>query len=320
MQVWMYKRDAEVGDIVYHDGTYSDIANKLKSPIGICFYIDPDDKSRRLMVALQSVGTNANSMQHCLGIATFNVTLADNPTVDVHDIRLPDHIVSDSLIMTKPEYLDSKQPDGFKKFDDNDCLSDIGFLQLEEDYTYNGKTYNKGEFIPRCWLNTTGILKMRDMVLEDPNVNLRIPAATSTQSVYDNLVELLGDIVKSNGNNYDYEQYYYPAASLCFAYEPTVGATRTLKDCFKAGNWALPALGDLVRLGYHSLVGNMAERFTKWYNAGYFTPIDVRWNGSHWSSTKNRREYNWYVQFVQKQISSVQPISSKWFVRPVAAF
>jgi hypothetical protein len=40
-------------------------------------------------------------------------------------------------------------------------------------------------------------------------------------------------------------QFYYPAASYCYAYEPNVEG---LAKQFKAHNWFLPSDGELIRI------------------------------------------------------------------------
>lgn len=75
IEIW--NRPAQLGDLVYYDGTYSSVAtyNEEKTPIGICFYIaprnadgsvnetfnNPNDKQLRLMVALEDVVTNGEN-------------------------------------------------------------------------------------------------------------------------------------------------------------------------------------------------------------------------------------------------------------------
>jgi hypothetical protein len=51
----------------------------------------------------------------------------------------------------------------------------------------------------------------------------------------------------------------YPAASLCYAYEPGgEGVITGLADKFKKRNWFLPASGDMVRISYY-----MSQYFKK---------------------------------------------------------
>ena len=74
IEIW--NRPAQVGDLVYADGTFSSAKtwDKEKTPIGICFYVpprddngnvlpkfaNPNDKQLRLMVALEETRVNIN--------------------------------------------------------------------------------------------------------------------------------------------------------------------------------------------------------------------------------------------------------------------
>lgn len=58
VDVYFYERKAKPGDIVYHDGSFSDEYDTSKTPIGVCFYVDPENKYNRLMVALNNVRNN----------------------------------------------------------------------------------------------------------------------------------------------------------------------------------------------------------------------------------------------------------------------
>lgn len=58
--VYFYERLAKPGDFVFNDGSYSDELDVEKTPIGICFYVDPNDKTRRLMCALNPINTGNN--------------------------------------------------------------------------------------------------------------------------------------------------------------------------------------------------------------------------------------------------------------------
>lgn len=94
--------------------------------------------------------------------------------------------------------------------------------------------------------NTLAIISYRNILLNDSNINLPIPEQQATQngrSVWENLLE---DMTQAAMNNI--KQYYYPAASLCYAYEPSVGQDESLDAKFRAGKWYLPLMTELEQI------------------------------------------------------------------------
>jgi hypothetical protein len=95
-----WERTAKVGDVVYHDGTYTSqdeldsMMESGKTPIGICFYIDPYDKTHRLMMGLSYI-PSTNWGCHS---TTQSITLQDNPNLSIFDI---DGIPNISSVSTK---------------------------------------------------------------------------------------------------------------------------------------------------------------------------------------------------------------------------
>ena len=54
--VHMYYRDAEVGDYLFADGSYSNEFDSNKTVVGVCFYVNPKDKKERLAVSTENLG------------------------------------------------------------------------------------------------------------------------------------------------------------------------------------------------------------------------------------------------------------------------
>jgi hypothetical protein len=72
VNVFFYERHAKPGDIVYHDGSFTDEKDSTKTAVGVCFYVDPDDKNNRLMVALENIYQNQVNVGYKWGIGTGN--------------------------------------------------------------------------------------------------------------------------------------------------------------------------------------------------------------------------------------------------------
>lgn len=130
------------------------------------------------------------------------------------------------------------------------------------------------------------------------------------------------DIVSKHSN--PYRQYYYPAASICHAYEPSVKPGEVLSDKFKAHKWWLPSAGELARIVYYIMqgndIGNSQAVFAKANNMGLFSSPTVDYI---WSST----EYNVFTSYVINKgngsISNYYENSGKFYsasVRAITAF
>ena len=287
MQIWFYQRKAEIGDFVYADGTYSPYYLTTKTVVGVCCYVDLKDASRRL-----AVGSALPDGPFGLSKNTFpTIELQDHPSYNPHTIMLHDikerGYASDYL--TEANVRDSSTEDGFKVYDENTAPMQYGFMQLMDDFDFYDKQFKRGDYIPLGLYNTLTIIKHRDTVLQDSAVSLPLPRKDEIQTEYDNLVYLISQAVIKSGNNADYKQYYYPPVSYCHSYEPKVKEGEVLADRFKAHNWFLPAIGDLIRICWHYYTSSFAEAKNK--NA-----VSIP-NNRYWASTINTaaNSYGWRI-------------------------
>ena len=82
-----------------------------------------------------------------------------------------------------------------------------------------------------------------------------IPEATDLYTEQAMLTQYINNIIANNENLSKYQQFYYPAVSKCYAYQPTVKAGEELADKFKYHNWYLPSVGELMRMYWHARQG-----------------------------------------------------------------
>ena len=237
-------RDAKLGDIVYHDGTYSaaseheDQKAAGKTAIGVCFYIDPVDKTRRLMVSNGYIKSTKFGLS---SNALSGITLADNPSISVYDIAgLPNVTAPTDLASLRS----SSTADGWTKYDGNS--NQAGQLGWRV-FTKNELGYKIGDSIPWGLYNNLHVLALRNEVLNDSNFNLPIPERVGELSETNVLASYMSEAVSLFGSGYD--ALYYPAVSYCHAYEPTT--KKGTLDKFKAHNWWLPSFGELMRIVYY---------------------------------------------------------------------
>lgn len=286
--VYLYKHTLQLGDIVFADGTYSDALDPDKTAIGVCFYISDD---LRLMLGLHNLGGQPWGLYNDAsddGIA--NITLADS-TKDAYDTAMT-NITSTGLYdgIKESNYIDTNGE--FKKIDNTTALGQLGLMRLFENiydaYSsyFNELGYASNDYIPYGLYNTIIIIEHRDTVLRDSNVNLEVPTANNIKSESEVLKELLVKISTDRG--YKYKQFYYPAASECYAYQPTVKDNEVLLDRFKAHHWWLPSKGELGRMYYYHTHGyNITKEdakaiFAQASNLG----VLENFNWYYWSSTE----------------------------------
>ena len=312
--VGFYKRSCKLGDYVFADGTFSDIADENKTIVGVCFYIDPQDPTKRLCVAPKDQQNNydmpwglfytsAEGYDH---VNIADIELADNPGYNPYDIAALTNkgargFPGDGKI--KDEYYRDESTmdnDGFVVPTAGSAGAEIGFVTLDADYG----VFKKGDTIPWGLYNTLKIIAHRDTILNDSNVNLPLPEKTESKTMLDDLRDKIAQLIADRGAT-KYKQFYYPAASICNAYEPTVKSGETLSDIFKQGHWFLPSMGELCRIcWYHSkgytdgvehaifARGKAEGKFTAYSSAGY------------WSSTEGNSASSWNVFFSSNATSA----------------
>lgn len=324
LKVNFYPKKAALGDIVYADGSYSDEYDSSKTPIGVCFYINPDDETDRLMVSLHNIGSGKDVwglVNNSLGVP--GITLTDRPSYDCYNIPILEDITVKGIEHVTPEeYRGGGNVDslGFKIFPKNTVVGQIGKKQIT--LSEGLGDYSTGEYIPYGLYNTLLIIKHRDIILSDSGVNLPIPKAGSL-SEFSVLMQNIEDIVSKHGNLY--RQYYYPAASMCYAYEPSVKPGEVLSDKFKAHKWWLPSSGELARICYYILQGvapdNNQAIFSKAVNSGILTTF--AFNDNLWSSTEGMSNANysscWVTSTNTGYVDYFQKVQNYYF-RAVTAF
>ena len=128
------------------------------------------------------------------------------------------------------------------------------------------------------------------------------------------LTNLIADIVAKKGNNY--RQFYYPAASYCYAYQPTYALQpgEVLADKFKAHNWWLPTLGELGMVYWQQVKGGIFA--TAQANSRY-SNLTADW---HWTSTEYDATLAWILHGGNGQVSSNYTKYNSRACRAVVAF
>ncbi len=296
--VGFYERTCQVGDYVFADGSYSNHLVRTKTPVGVCFYVNPHNKTQRLCMSFDMMPAG----QWGLEPAGFpSIVLEDSPNYSVYDIAALRNKTTSGL-GTGASIDDSNYRDettagdgaGFKVFDPNSALGEIGFIELTE--TLGG--YPEGSVLPYGLVNTLRIIAHRNIILSDSAVNLPMPQRSGSVTLYQNLLQLMSDIVADNGNQAKFKEYYYPCASLCNCYEPGVKVGEILSDKFKAGRWFLPSLGEMSRILWYHKKGYVEGTEDAIFARAVADGVMAVPAGSYYvTSTENSANNNWLVGF-----------------------
>lgn len=310
-EVYFYAYQAQLGDYIFADGTYgSDLSFSDSTPIGVIFYIEPKERKWAIAVALKDYESRVwglyNSTDANNGMN--GIKLGSNSTYNVYNLPLLLEYtnrlnVSDSTMRDESNTAN----DGFKEYSDLNNISDIGFEEITQSmwdtsvgHTNLGEYIEKmglkiGDMIARGQLNTIKIIAHRDYILQDSNVNLPIPKATSEKTLEQSLTECIKSVQTAHGNAEKYQQYYYPAASYCNAYEPELDNNeQDLSEPFREGHWFLMSSGEMARCswyvqkGYDFGVANAI--FAQAKNDLRFVPLSNRpyyWTSSELSETES---------------------------------
>jgi len=252
--IGFYLRSAHLGDYVYYDGTYSDIYDRRKTVVGICFYIDNEFPECRMMlhpVPITAIVGRWGLDNTNDGIQ--NIALADNPTYDVYNTPLIDYGTSTFYINNST--MRNQDNTDFKDIPITQNGGDIGVVTLEQDLM--GK--RAGEQIFWGQYNTLLIIKHRNTILNDSAINLPIPSEIKNEqgrivkTEVDDLIDKMAAIASENESKY--EAFYYPLVSYAYAFEPNVSSKETLNDKFKRHNWWMLSQGEMARFIWYYCQG-----------------------------------------------------------------
>lgn len=257
--IWFYLRSAHLGDMVYADGTFSDVYDKRKTIVGICWYIDDEHPDIRLMVGNMELIVDSNwgvrdTSSSSTGIP--GLIVPDNPDYKIDDTPVPNIPSNSNLSNTDEKYLND---DGSFKFgpNGNSFAGDYGVVMLTEDLM----DCKAGDFIPVGRYKTLLIIKHRNYLLnnipKDSSAEeleyFPIPTKTELQTEMQNLTSCVQAIRDEMGGNY--AELYYISFSQAYAYEPQIKDGEVLSDKFKAHNWYVGAVGEWMRIGWYHRKG-----------------------------------------------------------------
>ena len=323
-EIPLYEPAAQLGDIVFSDGTYGTKLKDNVTPIGVCIYIDPTNKKRRLMMALNNIG------QNCWGLyqPDFTGLSLKDSTIPIFNIK--DIIDVNTLKNATFSDMYDDNTGTFYTYNSNINLGNLGFRLISATVYNSLKDYledigiKSNSYIDIGQQETLYIIQHRDTILSDSNIAKEIPTKSSTWSEKERLVYLINNIILTEGDA-KYAQYYYPIASYAYAYEPNV---QNLNDKFKAHHWFLPSSGLLARISYYHQRGyenGFDAIFSNAVKLGVLKNTNLNFYYASSSERTNDRFYCGYnlssgysgigyeERYVSKKLSDV-------YILPVCAF
>ena len=297
IEINLYARSAQLGDLVFADGTYGTELVEGKTVVGVCFYINPTDPTDRRMSALDYLwhymhtdrcGASWGLQKSGYGYTTASYELADEPSYNCYDTPVA-NITTDGLGNYGKEftaeqnwgYIDDATDDGFKhNITENTFIDDgianpgvfDGRAELTADLVNLTTGEKTGTRLPTGRIKTLQIIKHRNKILTDSGTNKEVPAASENET------ELAA--VRRCMNASSPYTIYYPAPSFAYAYQPVVTMSEKLSEKFKAHNWYLMSSGEAMRIfwavaygeNYTDKIGNIYANAIKLLGVKKATP------------------------------------------------
>ena len=338
-EIYFYAYQAKLGDYVFADGTYgSDLSFSDATPIAVIFYIEPKERKWAIAVALKDYGQRVwglyNSTDADNGMN--GIRLGSNSAYNVDNLPLLQENtngvnVSDSTMRDESNTAN----DGFKEYTALNTISDIGFEKITQSMCdinvghtilreyFDHVGLKEGDMVARGQLNTIKIIAHRDYILKDTNVNLPIPKATPEKTLAQSITECIKSVQTEHGNAQKYQQYYYPAASYCNAYVPTLDkVTETLAEPFTEGHWFLMSSGEMARCSWYAMKGyNLGVANNIFAQAKADFRFDVFLDTWYWMSSEYSEILSWTMVPVSGQfVNGYYGKCSAFQVRAAVAF
>lgn len=291
LEIGLYNRTPQVGDYVYANGAVSPPDKPLDSSsvTGVIFQIKTDATTGKVWKYAVALSDVTSQVWGIYSGSIANVKLADDPDYNVYDLPLPNissiSVETDNSIQT---LLDN--------------TLDYGFM----------KDWQSGDRVPGGMLRTLQIVNHRNKILRDSSVDVTPPKASPGVTERESLTEVISELQTKFGNA-NYQQYAYPAASIAYAYLPTVKTGETLDERLGLHRWFLPSYGELLTI-FKLLADTTTAPLKPAVDAGVLKTV----SGWHWSCTEGSSTHAWGINSATNSGNSSK--SDSRAVRPVTAF
>lgn len=204
MNVRFYHREAQIGDYVFADGTYDDIADESRTVIGLIYQVFKNADGSTSKIVIRNC-TNLSNAPWGLSPTSF-------PNLEIPEVSGSIFLINDPTLPWD------------------------GMTMLQTDVVTQWNIKEAGSFVHNGWVRTQNIISHRDLILTA--LGLPLPYCPEDRASERSLVlTLSGQLVSQNNNENKYMQYYYPLISFIAHYQPLVKEGERLSSAFNAGNW-----------------------------------------------------------------------------------
>ena len=301
-------RTPKLGDFAYADGTFDSYYSPASALVGIVYKVERDTtvakETYTVRVVSLAAGNTEQNFVWGMHPNTWNATKTEI------DAAVAANVWDVAAI---PNYGGSTPTDPRTLFDE-------GVTATGAAADFNGKNHTEA-IVTVCHELVENYCRKADPTIQFPTCVTK--KTTTDVTITETLTKLQTAFGPSAG------QMLYLAALYCHLYEPTA---EELDDQYRANNWYLPAMGEVVLMMYYASQGLTSSEFTGdngdataiFARAAYraalsqvitFAPV----NSWFWSSSEISNTYNvWSATRTSSTPANYK--SNRNYVRPVAAF
>lgn len=271
-EIFCYRPRLKAGYFIYADGSWGpdyDLDIPEKTAVAYCFFVNPRDYTDCRVVALNNIGAYSTAWGLCKKDASA-AGMEFDATTPIY-----------------PAYVRRGGTTSYGRDDDGACMvdkgniangrfraypasSDLGYglPQLSSEFLNDGKDTVPsdwaqyfdsedvkalcGQSVPGGMKDTLGIIMHRNIMLDDSHVQAMRPSAVEgLRTEYQHLTSLLEQLSDSSRKRL----LYYPAASFCHAYAPTVPGVAVTQQ-LGVHKWYLPSMAELARMSWAEWYGD----------------------------------------------------------------
>lgn len=271
-EIFCYRPRLKAGYFIYADGSWGpdyDLGIPEKTAVAYCFFVNPRDYTDCRVVALNNIGAYSTAWGLCKKDASA-AGMEFDATTPIY-----------------PAYVRRGGTTSYGRDDDGACMvdkgniangrfraypasSDLGYglPQLSSEFLNDGKDTVPsdwaqyfdsedvkalcGQSVPGGMKDTLGIIMHRNIMLDDSHVQAMRPSAVEgLRTEYQHLTSLLEQLSDSSRKRL----LYYPAASFCHAYAPTVPGVAVTQQ-LGVHKWYLPSMAELARMSWAEWYGD----------------------------------------------------------------